>query len=242
MNQELLEMANNRYYFKNNIEKSDYYDDMDDFILQIYIQCDPASYGKQFVRKIIHDSDESRIYEILGVSDSSDEGDISITFDNFEFFCKKETEWVLKGKRLVPMCKVILDNIPMKTIEVKISYLGKNESYTIRNIRPYQDFNYFLLCFVDCKDNFKQTFVLVNKEVITNSKNITLTPMNGTKNINEGNVNIGYGTAFNKYSDTFDYIKEKNILNGTNYTDVLDFFETEANSQRQEVLSQKMAA
>lgn len=229
MNNHLLKLAQEKYSIKNLIYDNEYYEPMEDFLLKLYIRCDPASYGKKFTKKLKLDAYDKN-YDFSNICDSGDSGDILMSFKYFINSCELGFKVITYARgtktKIVPIYK--LDNIPFKKIEVKISYLGISDNYSIKNIRPYQDFDYFLLCFVDCTDNFKQIFVLVNKIFITENINITLTPEHGTKKTNEHNKKMGYGTCFDKNSHKFEYIKENNLLKGTNYSDVIDFFENES--------------
>ena len=221
LNQELLEQAKDKYESKNDIKDHYYYkDSMEDFILRMFIHCDPSSYGKKFVKKILrdHKSDDKGV-TLYSVFDKTDRGDIALSYPEPNYFT---------GRFYDPREFRELDyqtEVFKKWAEVKISYLGKNDTFTIRNIRPYQDFDYYLLCFVDCKDNFKPCFILVSKDVITNNPVFTLTPMNGTKNANKDNKDIGYGMTVKRNGDNFFYLTEiTNLLEGTTYQDVTNFF------------------
>jgi hypothetical protein len=230
VNQELLELATEKYYNKNDINDRHYNTDgMEDFIMRIYNQCDPSTYGKKFVKKILkdHRGNERNKMKLYSVFDKSDIGDMALCYPEADYFSgiyyDPRTRYF---RRLDYKTEVV-----KKWFEVKISYLGRdNDIFTIRNVRPYQDFDYFLLCFVDCKDNFKPKFIMVKKYVIAdNPFNITLTPMNGTKNANKDNKDIGYGTTIKKGSWRESYLLSKNLLGGTSYSDVTEFFNKEFN-------------
>lgn len=107
-----------------------------------------------------------------------------------------------------------------KFAELKISYISEKGSYGIRNIRPWQDFDYYILCFVD--ENFKARFYCVNKKVITNNGSIKLNYQNGTiaSNINNTNVNL---SANIKHEDLTWHFKKTNLLKGTKYKHLLKF-------------------
>jgi hypothetical protein len=228
LNQELLEQAIEKYYNKNEVSDRHYKNDtMEDFILRIHNQCDPSTYGKKFVNKILkdHGSYERNEMKLYTVFDKSDKGDMAICYPEADYFSGRYYDPRTRYYRPLDYKTEVIK----KWFEVKISYLGKNNDiFTIRNVRPYQDFDYFLLCFVDCKDNFKPTFIMLKKGVITdNPFNITLTAMNGTKNANKDNKDIGYGTTIKKNSWRQSYLLSKNLLGGTSYSDVTEFLNKE---------------
>ncbi len=107
-----------------------------------------------------------------------------------------------------------------KFAELKISFINKNKSYSIRNIRGWQNFDYFILCFVD--ENIKARYYCVKKEVITNNPALTLSFMNGTKQSNMNNETVGMATSI-KAIDVNWYFKNHNLLGGTSYKHLLKF-------------------
>lgn len=215
INTELLKIAKKRFEDKNQFSDWDYRESMSNFIIMMYLNCDPASYGRQFVKKIMWDeSDKLRINNLYNVKDSDDIGDIMQIYPGHK---DTHPKYMLTN--------VVKENCSVnKSYEVKISYLTKTGNYNIRNIRPYQKFDYFILCFVDCECGFNPTFIVVEKKVIVEySWCFKLTPMNGTKESNKNNTNIGYGTSFKKYSQKEDILQNYNLLQGTTYQNLLDF-------------------
>jgi hypothetical protein len=184
----------------------------------MYINCDPASYGRQFVKKIMRDdkdlNDKRNLYY---VKDWVELGDLVQMFPGVDYFSGLFYDYKRNEQ-------VSWEDLAKKTFEVKISYLTKKGNYNIRNIRPHQDFDYFLFCFVDCERDFTPKFILVDRSVITDNKYVfTLTPMNGTKNANKDNKDIGYGTTFKKNSMQELVLEDNNLLEGTTYEDVKNF-------------------
>lgn len=115
----------------------------------------------------------------------------------------------------------------LKHAELKISIVGKTNSYNIRNIRGWQDFDYFILCFVyiDAKtQEFKVRFYCVDKEVITNNPALKLNYQNGTAKSNENNDKVGM-CAVIKHEDLSWHFKKKNLLEGTSYKHLLKFID-----------------
>jgi len=108
-----------------------------------------------------------------------------------------------------------------KYAELKISFINKGgEKYSIRNIRGWQNFDYYILCFVD--EKFKARYYCVNKEVITNNGAIKLGYMNGTAESNRNNDKVGLATTV-KHIDLNWLFKNHNLLSGTSYKHLLKF-------------------
>lgn len=109
-----------------------------------------------------------------------------------------------------------------KYYECKISFRNKSGKYSITNIRDWQEFNYFILCFVDSDNDFKPYFYCVPKETITDNQGINLTGMNNTEEINRMNTYVGKRTSIN--SMDLDWLfKEKSVLKGTSYKHLQDY-------------------
>lgn len=111
-----------------------------------------------------------------------------------------------------------------KFFECKISYRNRSGKYSITNIRDWQNFDYFILCFVDITDDFKSQFFCIPKETITNNPGITLTAMNNTSDINSKNTYVGTRTSINNVDINW-LFKNKNVLEGTSYKHVQKFIQ-----------------
>ena len=111
-------------------------------------------------------------------------------------------------------------------MEFKISYKSKDgESYSITNIRGWQDFDYFVLCFVDPDNNFKTKTYCVPKSAILENDAINLTGMNNTADINQENTHVGYRATIK--AENLEWLFEKhNVLKTTNYASLLSFVKT----------------
>jgi hypothetical protein len=107
--------------------------------------------------------------------------------------------------------------------EVKTSFLGKSGCYRLTHIRSWQDFNYYLICFIDCENDFKPELYILEKSVINN---LSLTPMNGTGLANSSNVNIDNSVSVKKNGNLHQLIKENNLLSGTDIKDLIEFSKT----------------
>jgi len=197
----LLEQAIAKYSIKNMINNSDYEKPIKDFILKLFLNCDPASYGKQYGNKLIHDLKKIFDDDVSSVADNLDKGDLMINhYPNRNDTTKKS-----------------------KYFEIKISFLGKSSCYTLRNLRPYQDLDGFIVTLVDCKNEFKEEVYLLSKEDLFQNIGLHLTPMNGTKTRNDKNVEIGYGVTIKKNSKEHKMLGTYNKLKGNKYKDLEDY-------------------
>lgn len=109
-----------------------------------------------------------------------------------------------------------------KYFEFKVSFLSnKTDSYSITHIRPWQNLDYYVLCFVDCSINFTPNFYVVDKSVIGKLKSGY---MNGTPQSNQNNTNIELRATVKVDSDNMSLIKNSNLLNGTSLESLREFF------------------
>ncbi len=229
MDNELYLRAVNRYETKNQLTLGDFQLSMRNFILKIYCDCDPATYGKAFTNKIIHDFPNT--FNV--VRDTDDIGDLSVTYPirnrNYDSYN------VITGKMGIYMLGLYGNEVKKIHLEGKISYLSnKTQTYTVRNIRIYQNFNYFVFCLVDCDDKFEPEFIVVEKEVITKGP-IKLHIMNGTKDRNKNNTDVGVGFAFKKGSKQYHYLLNNNKVKGNHtYEDFMEFITLEGQRLKHE--------
>jgi hypothetical protein len=105
--------------------------------------------------------------------------------------------------------------------EVKVSFLPKKSNkYNIKNIRKYQNVDYYLIILVD--DKFKSHIYCVPKDVICDNPILKLGYMSQTKEVNSQNALPLYSTTIN--GDEIEWILgRKNVLDGTSYSDLLEF-------------------
>ena len=106
--------------------------------------------------------------------------------------------------------------------ENKISYRNKSGKYSITNIRPWQDFDFFILCFVDIENGFKARFYVIPKETITDNDRIQLTGMNNDSKTNSKNKFVGMRAAIEPF-DLQWLFKKTNLLKGTSYKNLQAF-------------------
>lgn len=108
-----------------------------------------------------------------------------------------------------------------KFAEVKVSFLGsKTDSYSITHLRLWQQINFYLFCFIDCKDNFKPNFYLIDKNIINKLK---LGFMNGTPEANLNNHNVELRATVKTDSENMKVIKKFNLLKGTSLESLRDY-------------------
>jgi len=111
--------------------------------------------------------------------------------------------------------------ITAKYFEVKVSYLGqKNNSYNITHIRQWQNLDYYLLCFVDCDNNFTPNFFVVKKKIMGIIKQ---SYMNGTPKSNRNNDNIEMRATIKKYDTSYLIINNFNLLKDTTFESLQEF-------------------
>jgi hypothetical protein len=104
--------------------------------------------------------------------------------------------------------------------EMKVSYLGKTDTYSIRYIRHWQDLDYYLLCFVDPRDCKPQFYVVTGSDLM---KNFKCHFMNGTKESNKSNKKSALGLMIKNGSKNHELLKRLNKLQGTDTINVFEF-------------------
>jgi hypothetical protein len=115
--------------------------------------------------------------------------------------------------------------------EVKTSYLTQSgDSYNITHIRPWQNINYYLLCFIDCDNDFTPYFYVINKNIINMMK---LSYMNGTPNSNMDNLNIELRASVKIDGHNHKVITKHNLLKDTTINSLFNFI----NEQKKEYLN-----
>ena len=107
-----------------------------------------------------------------------------------------------------------------KFAEIKTSYLGKSGTYRLTHLRMWQKFKYYIICFVDCENDFNAELYLIDKYIMDKFK---LTPMNGTSHANSENNNIELSCTIKKGTPNHNILKRYNRLSGTTIYDLKDF-------------------
>jgi len=111
--------------------------------------------------------------------------------------------------------------VTRKYFEVKASYLTQNnDSFNITHIRQWQNFDYYLLCFVDCDDNFTPHFYVIHKDIVNGIK---LNFMNGTPKANIDNTNIEMRATLKRNSDGSKLVSKNNLLKDTTFESLQEF-------------------
>ena len=110
--------------------------------------------------------------------------------------------------------------IGKKNGEIKSSFLDKKKCYNLTHLRMWQQFQYYVFCFIDCENDFTPEFYVLDKYVLNSVK---MTPMNGTKESNSENTNIELRTTVKKNGETHKLFKKKNKLSGTSFEDLKSF-------------------
>ena len=101
--------------------------------------------------------------------------------------------------------------------EIKITFLSQANCYNITHIRLYQDFDFYLFCFIDCEEMFTPNFYLVPKNVMNK---LSLTSMNGTEQSNMDNKNVDQRITIKKDSKEHKLIIKHSILKGSTTNDL----------------------
>jgi len=106
--------------------------------------------------------------------------------------------------------------------EIKTSYMNTDSKmFNIVHIRPWHDIDYYVICLIDCDENFKQDFYVVPKNIV--NVELDATYMNGTREDNEKNIYSELRTSFKKNSSKHNILKENNVLDDTTYESMVKF-------------------
>jgi len=109
-----------------------------------------------------------------------------------------------------------------RAYEIKVSFLSQENTYCITHIRMWQKFTHYILCFVDCRDNFTPNFIVLNKFELNK---LNLGAMNNTKEANVDNHNIELRVTIKKDSKEYNFLLRNNLLDGTSYGDLRKYIE-----------------
>lgn len=133
----------------------------------------------------------------------------------------------------------IRENWTDKFYEVKTSFLNKGGKFGIKNIRSWQDYDRFILCFVDTtNDKYRPYFYCVDKSVIIDNPVLVFTGMNNTKETNMKNMRVALSTSFdmNEHSWLFG---EENYLGGNTYQHLINFIKKYDNRLDRDILRER---
>jgi hypothetical protein len=187
-----------------------------EFLAECYLNYSPASYGKYIQKKLELELYDQNVYTVRNM-EKDNCGDIRMEYPSpYGFVYQHPNELYYELDTPYGINPLIMN------WEFKVSFLGKTSNYTIRNLRPYQELNGgYILCFVDCENDFKEEFYLVSYEVF--QRYFTLTHMNGTKDKHSKDGFENYGLSFKKNSNSHYILKRHNNLNGTKLSDLISY-------------------
>ena len=209
-----LKQAKDRFE-RNRCESDlDYSKPFNDFIIDCYLNYGPSTYGVYIQKKILSVLRENTI-NIGSLSQRKNRGDFRMNF-NFQYVLG------ISGSDISP--DFLYGEFKSdKHFEFKCSYLGKNGGYTIRNIRPYQSIDGgYLLCFIDCENDFKEEFYLVDYGDIEDI--FKLSHMNGVSSQHKGKGFVNYGASFYKGSFEHFQLGVYSKLDGKDINAVVSYF------------------
>lgn len=203
-----LELAIER--FQNSRNKGvPYHLPFNDFILECYLGYPPSAYGKYLEKRIIQEVDR-----LLSIPESENRGDCEIRVN-----ASRGNLLMDDGKVFVYTHKHWSKFNRSKSFEIKITFLGKNNHYVIRNIRPYQIIDGgYIICLIDCENNFIPEFYIVDFDVI--QQYMTLSHMNGSKSVHQDSNFENYGCTFEKYSVHHHLLRMNNKMGGDSLEDL----------------------
>jgi len=117
-----------------------------------------------------------------------------------------------------------IKNNKIEYCEIKTSYLNdESKKYNVRNIRGYQNFDYFILCFIDKDNNFIPHIYLLPKNVICDTSIFKHSAQNGTARANHYNKNVASSITIQKKNLSYT-LDRFNILKDTKLQTLLDYF------------------
>ena len=203
----LLEIAESKF-IKSKEGATNFSKDFQTFLIECYIHLTPASYGYQIQNRVLE-----HLNKIEPVSSKKNCADFSI--GNWKlllsnvylnravtYFLENQSEmstiWVARFYSCFTKILEVFNEKYYFNCEVKVSYLNKNGLYTLRNLRPYQNYSHYLIIFIDCENSFSYNMSLVEKEVIY--KTLRLSDMHGIKEVNVNVTNKHLGGIVKKRS------------------------------------------
>lgn len=202
---------------------------LEDSVLLLYTDCTPSVYGKLFEERLYLQLKRHGLY-IEQTNKKEERGDVSLYYPqktqnvpNKHYGGTHDliTDIVeTEGNITTHSVQIGKLNLFKRNYEIKFSFLGKNLCYSVRNIRYYHDFDYFILVFVDIYDDFKINYFCIKKN---DMDSFNLSHMNGTYDSNKNNENINYGTTIKHGGFDYRLLQHMNLLDGTSFNDLLKF-------------------
>jgi hypothetical protein len=226
----LLEVAQTKYV-KTKEGVTNFSKDFKTFLLECYIHLTPASYGYQIQNRVL-----KSLKKIEVKSSKKNCADFSI--GNWKLLlCNQYLAQVMKfyehnkyfmdDRTISPFRNVLLDILNklhdkyFLNGEVKVSYLNKKGIYTLRNLRPYQNYSHYLIVFIDCEDSFNYKMSLVSKDIISDT--LHLSDMHGVKDVNIDVTNKHLGGVVKKNSyEEYIIFNKYNLLKSNDFESIDD--------------------
>lgn len=185
---ESIEKAKKKFNNKNQVDESLPFLH---YCVECFNNCSPSSYGSKIQNRIKRD------YKFENLTTTANQGDSIVTPDS------------------------IIDKFPCLKVgdrfELKSSYLYKgdySDSYNFMQLRPFQEFEYYVLLAIDIDYNEKDVnleWYVLNKSDV-NSDNFKLYSSHGTEEIIKQNTNVEYKLHIVKNSIYHQRLKELNLL------------------------------
>lgn len=109
-------------------------------------------------------------------------------------------------------------------IELKTSTTNQNSRLNIRQIRPWQEVDYYLCSFINELNIGESKFYLLDKEDMIKEIKLCGKAVHGTKKSNKNNKNIEYGISFPVYNhnNTITRRWDHNYLNTAYYDKIIN--------------------
>jgi hypothetical protein len=208
---------------------------LQEFIIECFLDYSPSSYGKYIQEKIMNACIREGIY-IKKISDKENKGDCELVYPYGSLQIDYNGDYGKQTFTWTPSDKFIIK----KNFEIKVSYLGKNGNYTLRNLRPYQNVEGgYIICLIDCELDFQPNFYLVDSSVIF--QNFTLSHMNGVGSEHTNQAFENYGVSIGDGSYGHIVLRNNNKLSGTTLEDLISYFEKTQSEMKSEFLKNKDA-
>lgn len=110
-----------------------------------------------------------------------------------------------------------------KFAEIKASYLSTTNSWNLIQLRPYQNFDYYIFLLIDNLDNFTPYFFVLHKSDLDYFQ---VRSIHGTEESNKDNQNIEYKLTVYRESKEFELLSRLNLIDDNSLEGVINFFDT----------------
>jgi hypothetical protein len=219
INQELLAEATNKFKTSNDDIKLE--GNIIDLLMKCYIKYDQSKRGNTLQKLII----EYLGKDVLTIPATWNCGDFALGVESFKgnkLLSKilKKLDYIIgetkvkDSKSMIKMRNDIIQRffeIVSTFYEIKTSYLNDKGSYTIGNIRTYQNYHNLIVLLVDCEDSFNYKLLSIPKEDL---KEFKMHHQHGTKESNNDTKNPHLSFHVKKGSDIEDSLKKWELPGG----------------------------